>query len=242
MQPVEKAAHDILAQLEATYQPTHRYVVASPAEYRHLDIRWYDRTAERLATRGFRLLCDLEDKTLTEVPGTVLSAIMVRVLVSRDGAVVSALYHPHIRSVWLRILLWVLRKLPGKVTDMVTEFTDGSFVATSNAMGAAAIENGPMIVSEFLPPSTEPLAVRQRHEERVAEHLAARAGISVRTVRDYDDALASQHRMNALKAAYRGEVGMISREELDRLATGSGRAIVPAVHAEIVRQSERRAG
>jgi hypothetical protein len=242
MPPSERAARDILAQLEATYQPTHRYVDATPSDYRHLDIRWYEKTTQRLATQGFRPLRDVEDKTITEAPGTVLSAIMVRVLVSRDGAVVSALYHPHIRRFWLRALLWLLRKLPGNVTDMETEFSDGSFVATSNAVAAAAIENGPMILAEFLSASTDSVAVFRRHEARVAEHLASRPGVTVRVVRDYRDALASQDRMNALKAAYRGEVGMITREELERVATMGGRAIVPDVHDEIARELQRRAG
>lgn len=243
MEPTTQAAREILALLEATYQPTHRYVPADPAHYPHLDVRWYDATSRLLSTRGFRTVRDVEDKTVTDAPGMVMSPVMLRGLLSRDGTIVGALYHPHIRKTWLRILLWLLRKLPQKTTDMETEFTDGSFVATSNAGSAgAAIENGPMILAEFLPPGTPPLAVLARHEVRVAKHLHERPGISARVLTGYDDMIASQHRMNALKAAYRGEVGMITREELDRLAGFGSRGLVPDIHAELSREHARRAG
>lgn len=242
MEPTTKAARDILAMLEATFQSTHRYVAADPAHYRYLDIGWYNKTARLLEANGFRTIRDVEDRTITESPGTVLSAIMVRTMLSRDGVVVSALYHPHVKSFWLRLVLWLLRKLPGKVTDMETEFSDGSFVSTTNAASAAAIENGPMIQSEFLAAETPTLEVLERHQVRVAEHLRERPGITARVVNNFDDMLAAQHRMNALKAAYRGEIGMITREELDSLATLGGRRLVPEVHAEIVRKRARRAG
>ena len=243
MEPTTQAAHEILALLEATYQPTHRYVPADPAQYPHLDLKWYDATARTLSGQGFRTVRDVEDKTVTEAPGMVMSAILLRGLLSRDGTIIGALYHPHIRKTWLRFMLWLLRKLPQKTTDMETEFTDGSFVATTNAGAAgAAIENGPMILAEFLPPGTPPLAVLERHKARVAAHLRERPGISARVLGDYDDMIASQHRMNALKAAYRGEVGMIRRDELDRLAGFGSRRLVPEIHEELTREHARRAG
>lgn len=241
MEPAEKAAHEILAAIEATYQATHRYVAVKPSDFPHLDIRWYEKTTQLFASKGFCKMADVEDKTITESPGTVLSAILVRALASRDGTVVAGLYHPHIKKLWVRLLLWVLRKTPGRVVDMETEFTDGSFVATSNAASAAALDNGPMILAEFLPITTTPLEVHARHLLRVAEHLKQRPGVVPREMRSYDDMLASQHRMNALKAAYRGEVGGITKAELDRLAV-FGKGLTDAVHAEIQAERLRRAG
>jgi hypothetical protein len=241
MEPTEKAAHEILATLEATYQATHRYVRVKPADFPHLDIGWYEKTSRLLATKGFRTVADVEDKTITEAPGTVLSAILVRALLSRDGTVTAALYHPHIKKLWVRVMLWLLRKTPGKVVDMETEFTDGSFVATSNAASAAALGNGPMILAEFLPFTTTPLEVHARHVQRVAEHLEQRSGIAPRAMNSYDDMLASQHRMNALKAAYRGEIGVVTKEELDRLAV-FGKGLTAQVHAEIQAERMRRTG
>ena len=239
---IEQAAKRILDIIETAYQSNHRYVTANPKEFRHLDIRWYDSTAQLLVQNGFRTLADVEDKTITEQPRTVLSAIMLRCLVSRDGTVTSALYHPHLKSFWLRLTLWLTGKLPKKVTDFETELSDGSFVTTSNAASAAKIATPPMLRSEFLAAGTPPLEVLQRHRQRVAEVLAANPGVTARVVRTHDDMLASQHRQNAIKAAYRGQLGGITREELDKLSNRWSQRIVPAVHEEIVREQARRAG
>lgn len=239
---IQQAATRILDIIEATYQSTHRYVSANPSDYRHLDIKWYDATAQLLVRNGFRSLADVEDKTITESPGTVLSAIMLRCMVSRDGSVTAALYHPHLKPFWLRAMLWLTGKLPKHVTDFETELTDGSFVATSNAAAAASIAMPPMLRAEYLKAGTPPLEVLQRHRQRVSEVLAANPGVTARVVRTHADLLAAQHRQNALKAAYRGEVGGITREELDKLSSRWTQHVVPAVHDEIERQQARRAG
>lgn len=241
MTPAEDAAREILATLEATYQPTHRFVDARASDYRHLDLGFYDRTANLLTARGFRVLADVEDRTITETPGTVLSAILVRTMVSGDKTVMVALYHPHIRRFWLRALLWVLRKLPGKATDMETECSDGTFVITSNAAMASLLDSPPLISAEYLPSRTSPLDVYTRHTQRVAQHLASRPGVQARPIATHAEYLASQNRQNAIKAAYRGEIGGVTREELDRLAV-FGTQLAADVHDAIGREQQRRAG
>jgi hypothetical protein len=182
-----------------------------------------------------------EDTTIANTPGTVLLPVMVRTLLSRDGTIMASLYHPRIRTLGLRLLLWLFRRLPGKVVDMETECTDGSFVVTTNAAGAAAIDMPALIASEFLPASASAEAVRARHVERLAAHLAVRPGITARTITSHDELVASQNRMNALKAAYRGQIGGITREEFGRLAL-FGKSITADVHAAVVRKQWKRAG
>jgi hypothetical protein len=60
VRPTEKSALEILTTIEATYQPTHRYVPAKAADYRHLDLRCHDNTATRFKSRGFWSLADME--------------------------------------------------------------------------------------------------------------------------------------------------------------------------------------
>jgi hypothetical protein len=241
MAPADAAAQKILAMIEATYQPTHNYVTVDARTFRHLDLKFYDKTAHKLANKGFRTLADVEDKTITATPDGVLMPVLIRTLLSKDGTVMAALYHPRIKPLMMRLLLWVLRKLPGKVVDMETEFTDGSFVVTSNAAAAAAIDLPALISAEYLPKTASAHHVAHRHTQRVAAHIASRHGVSAKAVRTHAEVLASQNRMNAIKAAFRNEIGGITKDELDRLAV-IGPSATKAVHDAIRRERMQRAG
>ncbi len=241
MEPVENAARHILATIEATFQPTHHYVTVKASSYRHLDIAYYEKATRLLTARGFRVLADVEDTTITAAPGGVLMPVMIRALLSKDGTVMAALYHPRIKSLLLRFLLWVMRKSPGKVVDMETEFSDGSFVVTSNAASAAAIALPALIAAEYLPVTARVHDVHQRHTERLAAHLQQRSGVTTRSIRTHDELIASQNRMNAIKAAFRGEIGGITKDELDQLAI-FGKSMTGDVHAAIIREQLKRAG
>ena len=240
MEPAERAATEILATIEATYQATHDYVVVDATAFGHLDQRFYERTARVLSVEGFRRLADVEDRTITASPGGVLMPVMIRSMLSKDGAIVASLYHPRIKPRLIRLLLWVLRKLPAKVVDMETEFDDGSFVVTSNAASAAAIDLPSLISATYMPAHATVLGVLQKHIARVTAHAATRPGIHAKKFRTHSDVLASQNRMNAIKAAFRGEVGGVTKEELDRLAI-FGKSITGDVNAAMVRQRVRRA-
>jgi hypothetical protein len=240
MHPTEKAARDILATIEATYVPMHDYAVVDPAQFRHLDLQFYDRTAAMLCANGFRVVANVEDRTISNSPGTVLDRIMIRSLISRDGTVMASCYHPRIRNLLIRALLWLLRKLPGKVVDMETECTDGSFVLTSNALGAEVMTMPAILSVEFHPYSTGAHRILQRHTARVAEHLAQRSGVRAKVFATHDDVIASQNRLNAIKAAYRGEIGGITQAELEQLSV-FGTDLARDVHAAIRTEQLRRA-
>ena len=241
MEPVENAARQILAVIQATYQPTHHYVTVKASAFRHLDIAYYEKATRLLTARGFRVLADVEDTTITATPGAVLMPVMVRALLSKDGTVMAALYHPRIKPLLLRFVRWVMRKSPGKVVNMETECSDGSFVITSNAASATAIALPALIAAEYLPITARVHDVHQRHTERVAAHLRQRAGITTRSFRTHDELIGSQNRMNAIKAAVRGEIGGITKEELDQLAI-FGTSMTADVHAAIRREQMKRAG
>lgn len=237
--PAQVAAQRILSHLAAVYQPTHEYVPADPKAFRHLDVRWYDRTAEVLEARGFRRFADLEDKTITNAPNTVLRPTFLRAMVSRDGTVTGALYDPRLRGLVFRVLLWLLRKLPGKVTDFETELSDGTFIATSNAMAASTIGLPPSIHAAWLPMQTQPLTVYATHTARVQAYLSAHPGVSPVIIESTEAMLQSQDRQNALKAAFRGEIPGLTPDELKQLSLfGDGQ--VDAVHAAMEQERARR--
>jgi hypothetical protein len=239
MTPNERTAQEILATLAATYTSTHDYVRVDERNFQHLDLKFYSRTTRLLEACGFRKLADIEDRTVTGTPGTVLSAIMVRAMSARDGTVTAAFYHPHVRSFGLRALLWLLRKLPGRMVDMETECSDGTFVVTSTAGLAGAFQSPPLIYAEYLPATTPVLDLYAKHTARVARHLSQRPGVKALEASTLDDLLASQHRMDAIKAAYRNGVGGVTREELEKLSW-LGKEHAADVHTEVQKMQERQ--
>lgn len=223
----QKTAARLLESIEATYVPTHDYVPATLDRFRHLDRRFYERVQRQLQDEGFRHLHDLEDRTLTNAPG-LLMPVMVRALASQDGSIMASAYHPKLKLLW-RVIFTLLRKNPPPVIDFETEHEDGGFTVTSNAAFASIMGLPPMIRAEYLKPGTPLPEVLARHRER----LAGESRPAPRGVHDTDALLAAQNRMNALKAAYRNQVGGITREEIDRAfpAGGAGNA---AVHRAVV--------
>ncbi len=229
----QEAARRILAHIEAAYKPAHDYVTVDEREFGHLDLKFYHRTTQWLEANDFVLLEDKEDRTLAGTPGNMLHRVMIRVLRSQDGTIMAGLYHPKLRALWLRLLLFVLGKRLGRIVDFETEFSDGSFVCTSNATMAGAMKTPPLIAAEFLPPKTPVAQLLALHRERVATHLRTHPGVVARRAMSPGEVVAAQNRMNALKAAFRGEIGGVSLEELQVLGPGPDLA---GLHEEIRKQ------
>ena len=226
-----EGAEKILAHLEAVYQPSHDWATVREEDFGHLDLGFYRKTRELLEALGFVHLEDCEDLTLTQAPGNMLHRVMVRVLLSNDGTITAALYHPKLRSYAMRLLLLLMGKRLGRISDFETEFSDGTFLCTTNALCAQVITSPDLIDCEFLPARTPPAAVLERHRTRVAAKLH-RSGLRAKVLRTAGDARASQRRMEAIKAAFRGEVGGITPTELEALSNAK---LAAEVHAEIKR-------
>jgi hypothetical protein len=233
-------ARRILANIEATYQSTHQYVPADLRDFPWLDHAFYDRTTRGLESAGFRRLGDIEDRTVSEAPGSVIRPTVVRTLTSIDGVIQAALYDVRARVWWLRVLLLLFRKMAKPVVDMETELTDGSFVVTCNAALAAAMTLPSLVSAEYLPAGTPAAAVYERHRLRVSEALAARPGVAPRPARTLEELMASQHRLEAIKAAHRGEVGGITLAELEALSPAFSRTLAADVHAAVQEERQRR--
>lgn len=213
MDAYESAAGQILAQIRATYVPTHNYIEVSPAEFRHLNLRFYERTLSSLAKAGFRHLADFEDTTLTSVPGSILPRIMIRSMLSSDGTIMAAAYDPKVKLIW-RILLVLLRKKLKPVIDFETEYSDGTYVVTSNGEMASSIKIPPMVIAEYLPAGTPVRDVLARHMQCLEAVEAVNPSAVRRSFSTREDVVLAQNRMNAIKAAYREELGGVTLEEL----------------------------
>jgi len=234
----KEGAEEILRRIETVYVPKHKYAIVEPREFKHLDLAYYDKVQRYLESQGFNLICNKEYLTISEAPGGMFHRVLIRVLASSDGQISATIYHPKIRSLWLRILLFVLGKRLGRVVDFESEYSDGTFICTTNAMSAGAMSLPKQISSEFLHRDTPVEKLLARHREKLETRPKA-TGVSHRLVRSYDENIAMQNRMNALKSAYRGEIGGITKEELDRISPNHP-DLTAEVHQEIKKlQSEK---
>ena len=227
----KEGAARILGRIEAVYVPTHRYVTVNARDFGHLDLAYYDKVQRYLESQGFRWIGDKENLTLSEAPGGIFHRVLIRVLVSADGKICAALYHPKIKSGWLRIRRFIRGKRLGRVVDFASEFSDGSFSITSNAAVAGKMSLPKQIRSEFLVRDTPAETVLIRHRAKLAVQTQA-PDVHHRLVQSYDESIAMQNRMNALKSAHRGEIGGITREELDAISPEHPE-VVERVHQEI---------
>ncbi len=225
-----QAAREILEMIRSVYVPTHQYQTVDLKDFPHIDRQFYEKTRTLLESEGFIYLGDEEDVSLANSKGNVFKRVPIRSMVSRDGAIMAGMYHVKVSAIWLRVLLFILRKRVGKTIDFETEFLDGSFVCTNNASSAAAMKLPPLIHSEFHPISTSYSQLLQRHRDRVLKHIKdfSVAPVKIQTTFDLH---VSQNRMNAMKAAFRGELGGVSLDELKKLSPTN--AMAEDVHDEV---------
>jgi hypothetical protein len=214
----EKAAKNIISHIEKVYVPKHDYSPVDPNNFKHLDLKFYEENMEKLKIMGFRYLIDEEDLTLKGVANDMRT--FFRIALSADGTISSALYHPKPKF-WLRFFLWIMRFKLGKVVDFGTEYSDGSFLVTSNAECAGSMQSPPLVMTEYLSWNSPLEKVYQTHMMRMEAYSIVAPDIEPIRCSGIDQLHASQHRLEAIKAAYRKEVGGVTKEELEKLSGGN---------------------
>ncbi len=234
---LDKAADELEKMARVIYAPSHRYGAVDPRTYRALDLKFYDTALARVEELGFRHLIDeenLDTKGTAQDPGC-----FTRVALSADGTVMSAFYQMRPR-LWLRILLRLSGTKLGKATDFETEFSDGTFLCTTNAELAASAKSPVQILNAFLPWETPVQKVYECHLQRLQAHLGAHPELAPRVLHGLDDVHASQARQQGLKSVFKKNVGTVSREEL--LANANTPAQVEVAEQLWQRIEERRRG
>lgn len=227
-----KAAQEIIERTNAIYKPKHEYVPADPRDFRRLSLRFYDEARRTLETERFRFMSDEENLTISRSPGGVRT--MIRTLLSADGTTTAGLYHFK-PGFFVRTLMALMGKGYMKIVDFETEFTDGHFVATSNATSASLMDSPPQIHMTFVPAKTPVLEILRIHQLGVAEYLKDNAGVRARSKNDLKDIHEADDRLNAIKAEFRQKQGGISRDELSRMAGKRNAEEAGEIHDSMVR-------
>lgn len=202
--------------VRALFASKHEWREVDPKEYPGVDHRFYKRTMKALEAEGFRHLGDYE---VTDLKGTAHDpGCFIRAATSDDGTVTAGIFHVRPAKWWLRVLVWFMNRGGLKTCDLETEFSDGSFCCSGAGSIAAAMKFPPQINSMHFPKNTPPAVLLARHRERVMARLDARPDLSIRPVFTLAECQASQGRQDAMKAAFRKEIGGMTREELLALA------------------------
>lgn len=245
---IQAAAQAILATLQRSYQGDPGLVPAQPEEFGHLDLRAYQDHLQQLERWRFTHLADLELLSASQSPTTVLARTFIRSAVYQEGAMVSEYYQIRPRLGRLarqlgrglrngRLLAapqFFVRTLPTRhCHGFETEFSDGSFLTTSNAAAAAMIALPPSVAAEFLPQATPLKPVFLRHRERVKQRLHQQPGLRWTAVRSADDLLAMQRRLQTVKAAHREALNWVTREEIGQMTGQQHPELAEAVFQEV---------
>lgn len=249
--PKEVAAK-ILAKMRELGTQSTTLVPARLENFPYLDAAAYASAQTRLERASFRHLGDLELLEVSRSPGTLILPTAIRAMASDDGNISSEFYEVRNRRSkllglllkglvnfrWLDAPVWFTGAMRIRhCAGFETEFTDGSWVATSNSEGAAAISSPPSIDARFFPYATSFDVLLEHHRQKVRAKLAA--GAEVRPCHSLDEFVAAQVRMRQVKNAYRHSIDWLTRGELHAMSTEPklADAVFEEIRAELAKGS-----
>ena len=214
MSKEQDLAQELLQAMQSLYVPQHTFQQVDGKTFRKVDQKHYQRTQIILEKLGFRRVADIEDITVTQ--SNPANRTFIRVFLSSDRTIVSACYH--FPLAWLvRLLQWVgLAPCGGKVIDLETELSDGSFIVTSNTQEMDTTADIPGVHRQQFPHNTTAETLLSQHRAKLREFV--QRGIQPLKQNNYAEIEAAQHRLQAIKSGYRASVGFVTNEDIDRTA------------------------
>jgi hypothetical protein len=214
----KRAAKNIAETGEKLYSDLHQYAPVDAKQFRDLDLAFYDRTQAELEILGFRHVGDYEDVTLSRQMPSMRT--FIRRMISSDGTVMAGTYHLKYRGFMRLLALFGI--LPGKpfYLDLETEFSNGSFLATSNTDTGANASPFPGITNQLHPQWMTPSDLLADHRKGMAAvEQQGHSAVKLATASEYQ---ASQDRMQELKNRHRKSQGFIDLELSKTVARNQG--------------------
>jgi hypothetical protein len=225
------AAEEILETTTALYSTRHNFRTVSPTDFPDLDIAYYDRMQAWFTHHGFRHMGDIEDTTLSQkMPN---ARAFIRCMLSADGATTVGIYDVRFGGLFRLMQMVGLLSRNMKTIDIETEFSDGTFITTSNCLGDDPTTPPPEIHKRLHPRDTSPDELLWSHQEAVRQALEGKPGLSALAFSTLDEMLESQHRQQELKNAHQASIGYMDRQELMKIADGKSTVAAQAVADEI---------
>jgi hypothetical protein len=201
-----KAGNDIVDGGRAMYGQPHEYRDATDADFANV----YEENLRRHEGAGYRHVADLVNDTIARMKNR---ATPVRVMASPDGSYTVSIFD---------------LKIPGgpadgiKTCDVTSEFTDGTFLMTSNTLETNPMTPPPGLQQRQFPRDTSGSELVEAHKIELAKLLAAKGpDVKAVTIATREDVIASERRQQDMKNAFRQKIGWIDPEEVRRIVQKS---------------------
>lgn len=178
-------AADILDAVRAATPGVHCIRVVDAGDFAHLDLDYYAATAAAFGRCGFSAFTDVQDVSLCE--GTGIDTF-VRLLSGAGGGVTAMIGHTRPRMAFSgRLKKAVFGDDHPRTAEAFTVFSDDTTLLSSTGPENVALPSAPTDFRVQLVPGTPPRELTARHVMAVRRHLASRAGVRIRPVRDLVD-------------------------------------------------------
>jgi hypothetical protein len=229
-----RAAQKIIDSMRVLAAPKQTFRSVDENEFPAL-LETYRTVRSHLEGKAFRYLGDLEIVEVSLNAGSLMQRTYIRSLTSPDSTIVVGFFKKSARRGRLARLLitgilnfrWIAaprfflkQVVPRNIFDVETEFSDGSFLVTSNAESAANLTWPRSIETEFHPVSTSIDFLLARHAQRLAARRVVSAAIPLK-VTSVGDVVETQHRQQMQKAAFRQTLNLVSKGELEAMGLHS---------------------
>jgi hypothetical protein len=206
---LRKTDEAMIGAAKAMYGKIHEFRPATDEDFEDVDRNAYETTTREFIDAGFRHLGDIVDQTVQELGQT---SPPMRILASADGSTVAAVYHFNHPN--------VPQRSDGPATlicDLTSEFDDGTFLVTANTEELDETTAPPKIQRRQLPLESGLEMHRARHETEKQKLLAAKTGAKCVSISTLNDAIEMAKRVQAVKNAFRKDIGYIDPAEVRRI-------------------------
>jgi hypothetical protein len=212
---IKRSAKKSLEQQKVIYSGKMEYADASPRDFPWLDESFYSEVSQKMSEVGFRHIGDFECLTLSKQFPSMRT--FIRRFIGDMGTTVGEAYHVKILGL-MRIFV-LLKIIPRNIRtiEFLSEFTDYTFLTTSNNAGFNLFSDFPGIISNQLAPSTPFDKLLSTHLEKL-ERVVKENNVKPVCFGNREDVLASGDRMQMLKSAHKKRTGYISREHFEQIA------------------------
>jgi hypothetical protein len=210
----KRAAREIVENSKALYSAPHEFAEIRASDFRDLDHQFYNRAQAELEAFGFRHVADIEDLTVSRQMPAMRT--FVRILIGDHRSTSAAIYHLKFRRFYR--LLQLIRVLPQKpfFIDLESEFSDGTFLATSNTRGTDLSGDVPGIQRQTFPAETPIGQLMAAHREEFGRQC--QEGRTATKVGCLAEVRAAQHRMQEAKNRHKQTLGHVDGEQTARVA------------------------